>query len=80
MHRYPKTIYLIVPHRIAALAYGVVGVALDSVDTSVFHLFHNAHMVRQPVLTAVVPVEEDDVSRTWCVSVIFPEAALLKPV
>ena len=80
VQRRAKAIYLIVSHRIVALADGIVGVALDSVDTSVFHLFHNAHMVRQTVLTAVVPVEEDDVSRTGSVPVIFPEAPFLKPV
>ena len=51
---------------IAVLPAAIAGVALHGVDKSVFHLFHDAHMVGKAVLGAgaalVVPIKVDDVA------------------
>ena len=53
--------YLIMPHRVAPLAAAIGGVTLDGVNSAVFYLFHDAHMVSIPILSIfVVPVEEDN--------------------
>ena len=39
---------------------GIAGIALHSVDNTVFALLHNAHMVRR---TIAVPVKKDEVAR-----------------
>lgn len=43
---------LIIPHRIASLPAAIGGVALDGVNSAVFHLFHDAHMIWQTIQTA----------------------------
>ena len=50
-----------IPHRIAPLAAAIRGVALDGVNSAVFHFFHDSYMVGISVLSIfIIPVEEDN--------------------
>ena len=65
------------------MAAGVAGVAFYGVDDTVFHLFDDADMVGDAVLTAfvgVVPIEEDDVTGVGSVGVILPLVTGFEPV
>lgn len=75
---------LIIPHRVAPLAAAIGGVALDGVNSAVFHLFHDTHMIRLAIQTAAVtfsfPVEEDNHARTRLNIVPHPLSPVFEPL
>ena len=69
---------------VAVLPAAIAGVALHSVDHSVLHLLHNAHMVGKTILGAgtslVVPIEVNYISWTGFIAVVLPQAPVFEPI
>lgn len=52
---------LIIPQRITPLVAATGGVAFDGVNSVVFHLFHDAHLIGISILSIfIIPVERDN--------------------
>ena len=64
-------------NRIAVLTDGVAGVSFYGVNRTVFHLFHNAHMVSHAI---AFPVEKDDMTCGWLKAAILPLTSVHKPL
>ena len=81
MHRDAIAEDLIIPHRIAPLAAIIGGVALNGVNSAVFYLFHDAHMICISVLSIfIIPVEEDNHAGAGFKAVADPLAPAFEPL
>ena len=72
---------LIISYWVAPLAAAIGGVALDGVNSAVFHLFYDAHMIGISILSIfIIPVEEDNHTGTWFKTVADPLAPVFEPL
>ena len=62
---------------IAVLTDGVAGVSFYGVNRSVFHPFHNPHMVGHAI---AFPIEKDDMTCGWLKAAILPLTSVHKPL
>lgn len=74
---------LIIAQRIASLPTGIAGVTFDGINSAIFHLFHDAHMIGEAIGAAgffFIPVEEDNHARCGLDVITGPLSSLLEPV
>lgn len=69
------------PNGVLAFPAGIVRVALHGVDDPVFHLFHDANMIRHSVLALVliIPIEENQVTGARLIVAVLPQPSLPEP-
>ena len=72
---------LIIPHRVAPLAAAIGGVALDGVNSTIFHFFHDPNMIGIAVLPIfIIPVKEDNHAGTGFKAVADPLPPVFEPL
>ena len=72
---------LIISHRVAPLEAAIGGVALDGVNSAVFHLFHDTYMIGISILSIfIIPVKEDNHAGTGFKAVADPLSPVFEPI
>ena len=75
----PKPPDFQIPHGIAVLADGIIGVALNRIYSSVLHFLDNANVIGVAGQTVRGPVKENDIPGIRNIVPLLPLAVLLKP-
>ena len=71
----------IIPCWVAPLAAAIGGVTLNGVNSAIFHLFHDTHLVGLSIWSIfIVPVEEDNHTRAGFKTVADPLSTIFEPL
>lgn len=62
----------IVTNRVTVLTAAIAGISFDGVDAAILHFLHDTNMIARTVLTAIIPIENDNVAGSRLIAVVLP--------